>query len=59
MQRMPKLNLSVMLVDNEPARAAILEQALLDAGYRIASENIVSRLRPKRTAPSGDTIARL
>jgi len=37
MKKEPKLNLSVMLVDNEPARAAILEQALLDAGYRISA----------------------
>jgi len=31
----PKLSLTVMLVDNEPARAAIVEQAMLDNGYKV------------------------
>ncbi|MCZ2723403.1 ANTAR domain-containing protein [Marinomonas sp. 15G1-11] len=30
-----QLPLTVMLVDNEPARAAIVEQALLDNGYKV------------------------
>ncbi|KZN14831.1 ANTAR domain-containing response regulator [Marinomonas sp. TW1] len=31
----PENELTVMLVDNEPARAAIVEQAMLDSGYRV------------------------
>ncbi|GAA0833240.1 MAG: ANTAR domain-containing protein [Marinomonas sp.] len=31
----PAKELTVMLVDNEPARAAIVEQAMLDSGYRV------------------------
>lgn len=31
----PTKELTVMLVDNEPARAAIVEQAMLDSGYRV------------------------
>jgi response regulator NasT len=31
----PVKELTVMLVDNEPARAAIVEQAMMDSGYRV------------------------
>ncbi|NVK74967.1 MAG: ANTAR domain-containing protein [Oceanospirillaceae bacterium] len=31
----PEKELTVMLVDNEPARAAIVEQAMIDSGYRV------------------------